>query len=137
MTDPEFAARLHDYLDNEGTPTIETILLLKVGRHFRVGSTRVVVGRNEKKNNILEGFVGYGGTRIKVESYNGPVTLVVGDSDEAIRKAAELTVRYSDAPRSESVWVGVRSSDRETRIKAEAFYESELDTLRICARKKE
>ena len=137
LTDPEFAARLHDYLDNEGTPTIETILLLKVGRHFRVSSTRIVVGRNEKENNILEGFAGHGGTRIEVESYNGPVTLVVGDSDEAIRKAAELTVRYSDAPRSESVWVGVRSSDRETRIKAEASYESELDTLRICARKKE
>ncbi len=131
LTDPEFAARLRDYLDNEGALTIETILLLKVGRHFRVGSTRIVVGRNEMENNILEGFARRGGTRIEVEGYNGPVTLVVGDSDEAIRKAAELTARYSDAPRSEPVWVGVRSGDCETRIQAKANDESEFETLRI------
>ncbi|MFA5869165.1 MAG: hypothetical protein WC941_05630 [Candidatus Bathyarchaeia archaeon] len=131
LTDPEFAARLRDYLDNDGTPTIETILLLKVGRHFRVGSTRVVVGRNEMENNLLEGLARRGGTRMEVEGHNGPVTLVVGDGEEAIWKAAALTVRYSDAPRGEPVWVGAASGDHETRIQAGAIDEGELEALRI------
>ena len=131
LTDPEFAARLRDYLDNEGTPTIEAILLLKVGRHFRVGSTRVVVGRNELENNILEGFAQRGGTRLEVEMMNGPLTLVMGHDEAAIKTAAALTVRYSDAPRSEPVWVGVRSGDLETRIYVAAIDEIGLETLRI------
>ena len=131
LTDPEFATRLRDYLKVEGMPKIEDILLLKLGRHFRVGSTRIVVGRNEGENNVLEGLSRRGGTRMEVEGYNGPVTLVVGDGEEAIRKAAELTVRYSDAPRSESVWVGVMSGDHETRTQVEAIDEGELETLRI------
>ncbi|MDP2901425.1 MAG: hypothetical protein Q8O47_10730 [Candidatus Bathyarchaeota archaeon] len=131
LTDPEFAARLRDYLDNDGTPTIETILLLKAGRHFRVGSTRIVVGRNEVENNILEGLARRGGTRMEVEGHNGPVTLVVGDGEDAIRKAAALTVRYSDAPRGEPVWVVVASGDQATRIQAEAIDEGELESIRI------
>ena len=131
LTDPEFAVRLRDYLDNEGVPTIEGILLLKVGRHFRVGSTRVVVGRNEMENNILVGFARRGGTRLEVEGHNGPVALVVGDDEEAIRKAAALTVRYSDAPRGEPVWVKVSSTDSEDRIQAEAANDDTLKSLRI------
>jgi tRNA U34 2-thiouridine synthase MnmA/TrmU len=131
LTDPEFAARLRDYLENEGTLTIETILLLKAGRHFRVGSTRIVVGRNEVENNLLEGLAHRGGTRMEVEGHNGPVTLVVGDGEDAIRKAAALTVRYSDAPRGEPVWVVVASGDQATRIQAEAIAEGELESIRI------
>jgi tRNA U34 2-thiouridine synthase MnmA/TrmU len=131
LTDPAFAARLRDYLENEGTPTIETILLLKAGRHFRVGSTRIVVGRNEVENNILEDLARRGGTRMEVEGHNGPVTLVVGDDEDAIRKAAALTVRYSDAPRGEPVWVVAASGDQATRIQAEAIAEGELESIRI------
>jgi tRNA U34 2-thiouridine synthase MnmA/TrmU len=131
LTDPEFAARLRDYLENEGTLTVEAILLLKIGRHFRVGTTRIVVGRNELDNNILEGFAQRGGTRLEVEMMNGPLTLVMGHDEAAIKAAAALTVRYSDAPRSELAWVGVRSGDFETRIYVAAIDEGELETLRI------
>jgi tRNA-uridine 2-sulfurtransferase len=131
LTDPEFAARLRDYLDNEGTPTIETILLLKVGRHFRVGSTRVVVGRNEMENNILEGFAYRGGTRLEVEEISGPITLAMGCDEAAVNAAATLTVRYSDAPRGERVWVRVASADSEGRILAEATDDGVIESLRI------
>ena len=59
------------------------------------------------------------------------MTLVVGDDEEAIRKAAALTVRYSDAPRGEPVWVKVSSTDSEDRIQAEAANDDTLKSLRI------
>lgn len=140
LTDPEFAARLRDYIENEGVPTIEAILLLKVGRHFRVGSTRIVVGRNEMENNILEGFAHRGGTRLEVEDVNGPVTLVMGHDDSAINAAAKMTIRYSDAPRSAPVWVKIISAGSESRLLVEAMDADTLESFRIkdakiCAKK--
>ena len=131
LTDPEFAARLRNYLDNEGIPTMEAILLLKLGRHFRVGSTRVVVGRNEMENNVLDGFARRGGTRLEVEAIPGPVTLVMGGDEDAVRTAAALTVRYSDAPRGEPAWVKVTSSESERRVQAKATDDETLESLRI------
>jgi len=131
LTDPEFAARLRNYLDNEGIPTMEAILLLELGRHFRVGSTRVVVGRNEMENNVLDGFARRGGTRLEVEAIPGPVTLVMGGDEDAVRTAAALTVRYSDAPRGEPAWVKVTSSESERRVQAKATDDETLESLRI------
>jgi tRNA U34 2-thiouridine synthase MnmA/TrmU len=131
LTDPEFAMRIRDYLENEGPPTIEAILLLKVGRHFRVGSTRVVVGRNELENNILEGFARRGGTRLEVEGISGPVTLALGCDEAAVNAGAKLTVRYSDAPRGDLSWVKVTSADSERRIQAEAADDDTLESMRI------
>ena len=136
LTDPEFAVRLQDYLDNEGIPTIEAILLLKIGRHFRFGSTRVIVGRNEGENNILEGFVRHGVTRLEVEAVSGPVTLVFGGDEATVNEAAVLTVRYSDAPSGELVWVGAVSNDCETRIQAEAKGELEAFMIRALPKGK-
>jgi hypothetical protein len=131
LTDPEFAMRIRDYLENEGPPTIEAILLLKVGRHFRVGSTRVVVGRNELENNILEGFARRGGTRLEVEGISGPVTLALGCDEAAVNAGAKLTVRYSDAPLGDLSWVKVTSADSERRIQAEAADDDTLESMRI------
>ena len=131
LTDPEFAARLRDYLDNEGTPTMEAILLLKQGRHFRVGSTRIVVGRNEMENYVLDGFARRGGTRLEVEAIAGPVTLVMGGDEDAIRTAAALTARYSDAPRGEPAWVKVTSSVSERRVQTKATDDETLESIRI------
>lgn len=131
LTDPEFAARLRDYLDNEGILTMEAILLLKLGRHFRVGSTRVVVGRNETENNVLDGFARRGGIRLEVEAIAGPVTLVMGGDEDAVRTAAALTVRYSDAPGGEPAWVKVTSSESEMRVQTKAIDDETLEFLRI------
>ena len=131
LTDPEFAARLRDFLENEGALTVEVVLLLKVGRHFRVGSTRVVVGRNELENNILEGFAGRGGTRLEVEDVSGPVTLVLGCDEDAVKMAAKLTAKYSDAPRDAMVWVKIKSAGSESRLQVEAVDDEALDSLRI------
>ena len=135
LTDPEFAARLRDYMDNEGIPTIETIMLLKVGRHFRVSGTRIVVGRNELENNILKGLAHREGALLEVEGHNGPITLVVGGGEDTMSKAAALTVRYSDAPKGESVWVVSTSGDRVTRIQSGAIDEGELEPIRIQRRR--
>jgi len=54
LTDIQFSARLRDFVAHD-TFTKEDIDLLKSGRHFRLPEgAKLVIGRNEKENEILE-----------------------------------------------------------------------------------
>ncbi|RLI07702.1 tRNA 4-thiouridine(8) synthase ThiI, partial [Candidatus Bathyarchaeota archaeon] len=132
LTDPHFAKRLRDYLDHEGRPTLEHIALLKLGRHFRLGTARVIVGRNEKENHILLSVAESRDIpHMSVAGYMGPVTLILGEADdETLEKSAAITVRYSDAPRETPVEVRYAHGD-VTTILAEAVEDQELERWRI------
>jgi tRNA-specific 2-thiouridylase len=98
LPDLNFARRLQDLFDH--TPdrtalTREDMLLLKVGRHFRLGSgIKVVVGRDAPENAFLEGFQA-GRWVLQAPDHGSPLTLVeAGASEEDLLAAAALTARY-------------------------------------------
>jgi tRNA U34 2-thiouridine synthase MnmA/TrmU len=95
VTDPAFAFRLKELLDH-GPPTVADVQLLKVGRHFRLpDGTRVVIGRSEADNLLLERLFQPGDGRLEAADIPGPTTLVRGTaSDENLTTAAALTLRY-------------------------------------------
>ena len=132
LTDPQFARRLKDYLENEGRPVLEEMVFLRIGRHFRVGGARVIVGRNEGENNRLHSLAEARGIpRMSVSGHMGPVTVLMGELDEeVIGRSAAITARYSDAPRDAPV--DVEYQDGAPRIlKAVAVSDGELDRIRI------
>ena len=132
LTDPQFARRLRDYLEHEGRPVLEDMVFLRIGRHFRVGEARVIVGRNEGENNRLQSLAeGRGIPHMSVSGYMGPVTVLLGGlDDEVIGRSAAITARYSDAPRD--VQVDVEYHDGAIRIlKAVAVSDDELEDMRI------
>lgn len=132
LTDPQFARRLRDYLSHEGRPKLEDALLLRLGRHFRVGRARVVVGRDEEENRALEALAERRGiTRMRVSNYVGPITLVLGgDGEDLLARAAAITVRYSDAPKDIPVEVVIHDG-AERRINVRAIGDEELSNIRI------
>ena len=133
LTDPQFARRLRDHLKCEGRLTLEAVELLKVGRHFRLDNVKIVVGRNREENLILSRIAEkMGVTRLKVKGYKGPITLYLGmEKPEFIEKAAALTARYSDAPRTGLVEVCVYKGGEEKTLKAKAIEDRELAALRV------
>jgi len=130
LTDPGFSRRLRDLMSHEPNPSLADMSFLKIGRHFRLGRrTKLVLGRNMSENEIIEREAG---TRplLKVESFPGPIGVVCGEvSDELVRTAAGLCVRYSDAPRGQKAMVRVRSGDSFRIIEAEAAAESSLNPI--------
>ncbi len=131
LTDPAFARKLRNYLTHDGKPSLEDMFLLRVGRHFRVGETWVIVGRNEGENRVLLSVAERSWiSHMSVVGYMGPVTLLMDGDDEAIRKSAAITVRYSDAPRCTPIEVSYTACDTST-IVTEAISDEELETLRI------
>lgn len=74
------------------------IRLLKLGRHFRFGKNKILVGRNERDNRLLLKVKDDSEYKFMAYRHNGPITLLQGPkTKKAITLAAQLTARYCDA----------------------------------------
>jgi tRNA-specific 2-thiouridylase len=133
LTDPGFSARLRDLLNHDRPLDRRPVELLKVGRHFRLGErVKAIVGRKFSENETLERLSIPDDALVEVTSHPSPIVLVTGPCDpEDIQRAAGLAVRYSDAPREESVPVRILRGGEETTMSATALDERVLDSLRI------
>lgn len=114
LTDHNYARRFRDLVANRppGSVTMEDLVVLKAGRHFRVSpSAKVIVGRDEAENEFLERYV-KGRWKFVVRGFEGPLTLCEGDptSDE-LRAAAALTARYSDGKAEPELQVECRDPE--------------------------
>jgi len=128
LTDPRFAQRMQDLLKYEKKLTLQDVELLKLGRHFRLSRFKIIVGRNEDENNVLKQVSDNNGIPyIEVENYMGPVTLYFGKKDlSTIKKAASITVRYSDAPKDVKVRV-IYNDGKKQIIESKAVKETECE----------
>lgn len=131
LTDPGFSRKLRDFLANEKTITCKDVELLKPGRQFRLGKGKIIVGRDEKENEKLITLARKNRLPwMEVKDYMGPVTVLQGRTGGMIKKAAEITVRYSDAPRKE-VEIELHEGKIKKIIKARPMSKKELEKLRI------
>jgi len=132
LTDPQFAKKLRDYIHHEGKPKLEDMILLRLGRHFRLGKVRAIVGRNEQENNVLSALAERRGfPRFEVMGHMGPISILVGDAEaETVERVAALTARYSDAPRDEAVDVEIVDGDLSV-LRVSSMSDEEIESLRI------
>jgi tRNA-uridine 2-sulfurtransferase len=97
LTSKEFSAKLSDMLGRDPDRlTMRDIAILKVGRHFRVNGHKVIIGRNERENKLLEGFVNEEMDLLEPLEVKGPSCLVEGHDPETMKEAAMMLARYSD-----------------------------------------
>jgi len=132
LTDREFAAKLRDLFKYKRDTCVKDISLLKLGRHFRLGSNKIVVGRNERENKLLLRLKAPGDYYFEVPDCGSPITILQGrKSSEAIRAAAALTARYSDA-KEESVRVACGTGRSRKTMSVTPLPNEHVDRLRIA-----
>jgi len=133
LTEPNFCTRLRDLMEHGGLNGRRNIELLRTGRHIRLSpSTKLVVGRNEKDNAMLEGTAELYELLIKTEGVPGPTGLLpFTATEDEIRLGAAVCARYSDAPTGESIVVRIRSSRGTRRLDVVPSTAEETDKLRI------
>lgn len=133
LTDPRFSDRLREFLKHNEFLRIEDVSLLRIGRHFRVDGCKIVVGRNEEENNHLLSIARKRKRPyLEVVGYMGPITILEdGCPDKVVEKAAEITVRYSDAAKGVEVDVKHALAQNVTILKASAANDDEIKPLRI------
>lgn len=131
LTCEEFAAKVKDLFEHDERVTMRDLELLKLGRHFRAGAAKIIVGRNESENSRLIALKAPGEYACEVPDYGSPITILQGATTrEAIELAARLTARYSDAP-ADPVVVEYWTEGPRTRITVSPLTDNELARLRI------
>jgi len=132
LTDREFTSKLRDLFKHRSAVRLKDISLLKVGRHFRLGSNKIIVGRNEKENKSLLSLKAPNDYYFEVPDCGSPITILQGrKSSEAIRTAACLTARYSDA-KGESVQVAYGTDRSRKSVSVSPLLNEHVDRLRIA-----
>lgn len=131
LTDREFANKLRDLFQHKKRVTIREVNQLKVGRHFRQGENKIIVGRNEAENKVLLQ------NKLKTDFYfevpdcGSPTTILHGPKTSiAVRTAAGLTAFHSDKKTGEVlVRFGQNNLDKEIAVTVPAH--AQVEDLRV------
>jgi tRNA-uridine 2-sulfurtransferase len=131
LTESEFANRLRDLFQHRKRCSVADVALLRLGRHFRLGENKIIVGRNETENKALLAGKAANDYFFEVPDIAGPITVLQGKkTKKAVEAAAVLTAFYSDA-KTETVTVnyGREKLDKITNVKVPT--REQVENLRI------
>lgn len=131
LTDRAFANKLRDLLAHKKRVTLREVNLLKVGRHFRFGKNKIIVGRNNAENHLLTKTRLASDYLFEVPNCGSPTSILQGPkTNAAIHEAARLTAFHSDKEASEVVVnFGKTAPDREITVLMPSS--TEVEELRI------
>jgi tRNA U34 2-thiouridine synthase MnmA/TrmU len=97
LTYKEYANKLRDLFNNKKRVSLKDVQMLKVGRHYRFGKNKIIVGRNETENKTLLQMKMSSDYWFEAQNCGSPITLLQGPkTKQAVEKAALLTAYHSD-----------------------------------------
>jgi len=132
LTCKEFANRLRDLFEHRKRCSMADAALLKVGRHFRLGKSKIVVGRNEAENKILTLKKACNDYYFEVPDFGSPITVLQGlKTRKAIKLAAALTAFYSDA-KSNRVTVNFGRESLDKSVTVSVPSRAEVESFRVA-----
>ncbi|MBJ6724706.1 hypothetical protein [Geomesophilobacter sediminis] len=134
LTELSFVGKIRDVFDHSDELNMRDFRLLKLGRHFRIGErTKVIVGRNEAENALLETAVQRGEATLRWSDGPSPLAAVMGRTDaDLLRVAAQVLLRYTKAPFGETATVGVTVQDETAPLNVEnTLDEAAVERLRV------
>jgi tRNA U34 2-thiouridine synthase MnmA/TrmU len=100
LTDLSYAKRFKDLFqyDSHHTLTLDDVVLLGVGRHFRLSpSAKLIVGRNEGENRVIALHRSKDSILLYPSSRKGPTACFIGKGENGeLDLALKITARYCD-----------------------------------------
>lgn len=122
LTDPRFTTKMKEFLKYENL-CVEDINILKVGRHLRLpDGAKLIIGRDQKENEILENAENEKYISLKAQTITGPYSLLYKNASDADKRlSAKLVLTFSKTS-SDEIY-SVRIGDEE--IEASPFAQRE------------
>jgi len=133
LTDLDFSIRLSDAFEHN-EDSIPELQLLHFGRHFRLKSgAKLIVGRNEKENQIIESLADDKDYLIEGVGFGSPIAVLKNSKNpEDIDISSSICIRYSKKRTEKCVKVSVRTKKENITEKEIASLEKEtVDSLLI------
>ena len=133
LTEPLFCARLQELKEHEGLRDLHALKLLRYGRHFRLAADlKLIVGRNQSDNALLERHAGPADLVLKVAEIPGPTALLPCTATaEQVCLAAAICARYSDTAPNRPATILIHSPRGEQRLEATPAQPNEVEAIRI------
>jgi len=96
LTDPGFAKRVKDLIRHDAL-SVDDLVLLAVGRHFRLSkAAKLIVGRDKRENGLLGSLVKPDDIVFKLKDHEGPLSILRGEADKvSIELAAGITAYHT------------------------------------------
>ena len=118
LTDSEFSARFRDLMEHKPDFKMSHARLLRSGRHFRLPSgAKVIVGRNESENGVIERAIGKDDALLFPQITPGPSVLCQESSSaDDISLAAGLLATYTKGEASVDVEVKYGQNKEDTQV---------------------
>jgi len=134
LTEAEFSIRLRDLLDHKKHCSVGDVALLRVGRHFRFGENKIIVGRDENENKTLLKEKQKHDLLFEAAEIAGPITVLQGrKTKKAVELAAAMTAFYSDAE-TNTVRINYGRESLNRSLTAQVPGRAEMENLRIGRR---
>ncbi len=132
LTELSFVSKIRDVFGHADELNLRDFRLLKLGRHFRIGPrTKVLIGRDEAENTVLEHAVQPGETVIRWIDGGSPLGVVTGHQDEELlATAARVLLRYTKGEGECTVKTTVDGNERLIRV-VNDFDEQQIEVFRI------
>jgi len=131
LTCEEYAHKLRDLFKHKKRVSMRDVDLLRMGRHFRLGPNKIIVGRNKEENQTLTAKKASTDYYFEVATIPGPTTVLQGTkSRKAIKTAAALTAYYSDSKDME-VTVTYGKAQLDKSINVSALSDADIKDLRV------
>ena len=133
LTDPVYSKKVRDLM-RHGELTLENARLLSTGRHYRLEeSAKLVVGRDQKENLVLETLARDQDVVLSTFPVPGPVALLRGAENGCVELSARICAAHSDAKREDEVPVSWRKMPCHEKhiLRVAPLAASELERYRI------
>jgi predicted nucleic acid-binding protein len=134
LTEVSFVPKVRDIFDHCDELELRDFRILKIGRHFRIGErTKLIVGRDENDNKLLESVMEAGESALFWLDGNTPLGAVVGRQDpDCIDLACRILLRYTRAEAGTECRIRSLCNGEETiRLVTNDIDESTIESLRI------
>jgi len=133
LTDEVFARRVKEAMA-EGEFEMENVAILSVGRQFRLAKgARLIVGRDEKENELIDSLSRPGDIFIKMAKIQGPLSLLRGSVEEpVIEMAAAIAAHHTKSKGEDRVSVNVwKKGGERSIVTVTPIKREEMEKLRI------
>ncbi len=134
LTELSFQGKIRDLFAHNQVMDPLDFRLLRLGRHFRLSPTvKLIVGRNEENNRLLEEAARPGMVYLRWLDGGSPMGVVVGEADdELLGRAAKILIRYTRAEVGAECRMKVVRDGEETVMVVENSYdESQVAAMLI------
>ncbi len=109
LTETAFVPKIRDLFHHSDELNLRDFRLLKAGRHFRIGPrTKVIVGRNEADNVLLQQNLQPGEALLCWMDGGSPTATIIGEiTAHLINRAGRILLRYTRAEAGQSCRVKI------------------------------